>query len=147
MERQFEIRKLELIAECQVEPAAFEGMLERLSTFAEPFLEWLTRREQVEHGRTYLAGLLSSVERKNVESIAYLHDQERRPLQAFVGTAPWEHQPLVDELAIQVGKELGEADGVLVFDPSGFPKKGDHSVGVARQWCGRSQRRRAAGGG
>jgi SRSO17 transposase len=133
----FETRKLELIAECQVDPAAFEGMLERLRTFAEPFLAWLTRREQVEHGRTYLAGLLSNVERKNVESIAYLHDQERRPLQAFVGTAPWEHQPLLDELAIQVGKELGEPDAVLVFDPSGFPKKGNHSVGVARQWCGR----------
>jgi SRSO17 transposase len=137
MERHFETRKLELIAECQVEPATFAGMLERLRTFAEPFLAWLTRREQMDHGRTYLAGLLSNVERKNVESIAYLHDQERRPLQAFVGTAPWEHQPLLDELAIQVGKELGEADAVLVFDPSGFPKKGNHSVGVARQWCGR----------
>lgn len=36
-----------------------------------------------------------------------------------------------------VGRELGEPDAVLVFDPSGFPKKGNHSVGVARQWCGR----------
>jgi SRSO17 transposase len=137
MERQFETRKLELIAECQVEPETFKEMLERLRTFAEPFLAWLTRREQVEHGRTYLAGLLSGVDRKNIESIAYLHDQERQPLQAFVGTAPWEYQPLLDELAIQVAKDLGEADAVLVFDPSGFPKKGSHSVGVARQWCGR----------
>src|SRR5437773_1133392 len=107
MERQFEgfeARKLKLIAECQVEPSAFDGMLERLKTFAEPFLQWLTRREQMEHGRTYLAGLLSNVDRKNVESIAYLHDQERRPLQAFVGTAPWAYQPLLDELAIQVAK-------------------------------------------
>jgi len=32
---------------------------------------------------------------------------------------------------------LGEADGVLVFDPSAFPKKGTESVGVQRQWCGR----------
>jgi SRSO17 transposase len=137
MERRFEIRKRELLAECEVDPAVFKGMLERLTAFAEPFLEWLTRREQVSHAKTYLAGLVSDVERKNVESIAYLHDQERRRLQAFVGTAPWEYQPLLDELAIQVGRELGEADAVLVFDPSGFPKKGSHSVGVARQWCGR----------
>jgi SRSO17 transposase len=41
------------------------------------------------------------------------------------------------ELARQVGVELGEDDGVIVFDPSGFPKKGKKSVGVARQWCGR----------
>lgn len=137
MERRFEIRKRELLAECEAEPAVFKGMLERLKTFAEPFVSWLTRREQVEHARTYLAGLVSDIERKNVESIAYLHDQERRRLQAFVGTAPWEHQPLLDELAIQVGQKFGEPDAVLVFDPSGFPKKGSHSVGVGRQWCGR----------
>jgi SRSO17 transposase len=137
MERRFEVRKLELIAECQVQAAAFSGMIERLVSFAQPFIDWLTRREQMDHAKTYLAGLLSSVERKNVESIAYLHDQDRRGLQGFIGTAPWEHQPLLDELAIQVGKELGEPNAVLVFDPSGFPKKGRHSVGVARQWCGR----------
>jgi SRSO17 transposase len=72
-----------------------------------------------------------------VESIAYLHDQERQGLQAFVGTSRWEYQPLVDEHAIQVEKEIGEPDADLVFDTSGFPKKGSHSVGVARQWCGR----------
>jgi hypothetical protein len=36
-----------------------------------------------------------------------------------------------------VGVALGEPDGVLVFDPSAFPKNGTESVGVARQWCGR----------
>jgi SRSO17 transposase len=40
-------------------------------------------------------------------------------------------------LAAQVGHELGEADGVIVFDPSAFPKKGTKSAGVGRQWCGR----------
>jgi SRSO17 transposase len=137
MDRPLEVRKLELISECQVKPAVFSGMMERLRAFAEPFLSWLARREQVKHGETYLAGLLSNVERKNVESIAYLHDQDRRGLQAFVGSSSWQYQPLLDELAIQVGKEIGESDGVLVFDPSGFPKKGTHSVGVGRQWCGR----------
>ena len=39
--------------------------------------------------------------------------------------------------ARQVGDDLGEADGVIVFDPSAFAKKGTQSVGVARQWCGR----------
>ena len=44
---------------------------------------------------------------------------------------------IVAELARQVGAELGEPDGVLVFDPSAFPKQGTESVGVQRQWCGR----------
>lgn len=137
MERRFEIRKAELLEECKIAPALFEGMRQRLMEFSEPFLDWFVRREQKEHAKTYLVGLVSDVERKNTESIAYLHDQERDCLQAFVGQSPWEHQPLLDELAIQVAQELGEPDAVLVFDPSGFPKTGSDSVGVARQWCGR----------
>ena len=49
----------------------------------------------------------------------------------------WDHGPLRDELVSQVGNTLGEEDGVIVFDPSGFPKSGRESVGTARQWCGR----------
>jgi SRSO17 transposase len=137
MERRFEIRKRQLLAECEVHLAVFEGAAERLTEFAKPFLDWLVRREQREYAQSYLAGLVSDVETKNVESIAYLHDQERYRLQAFVGQSKWEHQPLLDELAIQVAREIGEPDAVLVFDPSGFAKSGEHSVGVQRQWCGR----------
>lgn len=137
MERRFEVRKEELLADCQVPPAVFQDMLTRLIAFSEPFVSGLCRTEQREHARTYLHGLLSDLQRKNAEAIAYRHDDDRQGLQAFIGAAPWDHQSLLDELARQVGQELGEADGVLVFDPSAFPKKGQHSVGVARQWCGR----------
>ena len=47
------------------------------------------------------------------------------------------HQPLITLLARQVDAEIGRPDGVFVFDPSGFAKKGKDSVGVARQWLGR----------
>ncbi len=137
MERRFELRKAELLGDCQVDPAVFAGMLERLDQFAEPFVERLQRPEQRTHARTYLQGLLSDVERKNAEAIAYRHDEDRQGLQRFLGMVPWDYEPLLEELAIQVGKELGEPDGVIVFDPSAFPKKGRHSVAVARQWCGR----------
>jgi SRSO17 transposase len=137
MERRFELRKQELLAGCTVEPSVFDGMMERLRSFAEPFAAGLCRREQRDHAQTYLAGLLSDVRRKNVESIAYREDQDRHGLQWFVGFSRWDWRPLQEELVRQVGDELGEADGVLVFDPSGFPKKGAHSVGVARQWIGR----------
>jgi SRSO17 transposase len=40
-------------------------------------------------------------------------------------------------LVEQVAEKIGEEDAVIVFDPSGFPKKGNSSVGVQRQWCGR----------
>ena len=137
MERRFDSRREEVLAECRVSPAVFNGMMERLVNFAAPFVERLCRPEQREHARTYLQGLLSDLRRKNAEAIAYRHDEDRQGLQTFIGTAPWNHQPLLDELARQVGQELGEPDGILVFDPSAFAKKGKHSVGVARQWCGR----------
>jgi SRSO17 transposase len=85
-----------------------------------------------------MTGLLSKLERKTGAAIADLHDQERQGLQKFVGEASWDHTPLLATLARQVGNDRGEADGVLVFDPSAFPKKGTKSVGVARQWCGRN---------
>jgi SRSO17 transposase len=137
MHWRYRLRKQELLDECEVSPEVFDGGLERLAEFARPFVACLVRREQRDHARTYLAGLASDLERKNTESIAYRHDQERHGLQHFVGSSTWDHRPLVRELASQVGRELGTPDGVIVFDPSGFPKKGDASAGVQRQWIGR----------
>ena len=83
----------------------------------------------------YLVGLLSHLDRKNAEKIAAFVDVERLVIQAFIGTAPWDHRPLIQVLVGQVAARLGEPDGIIAFDPSSFPKRGRHSVGVKRQWC------------
>jgi hypothetical protein len=137
MERRFQARLSELLRDAEVPPGLFRDALPRLESFLRPFVAALHRSEQRDNARHYVQGLLSDVGRKNAEAIAYLHDRERQGLQKFLGQAPWDHRPLLAELARQVGEELGEADGVLVFDPSAFPKKGSESVGVQRQWCGR----------
>lgn len=137
MEAKYEARKQELLEECTVAPQVMDRVLPRLERFMNPFVKHLVRTEQVEHAHTFMQGLLSDLEHKNVESIAYRFGQDRLPLQWFVGMSDWDHEPLRDELARQVGEQLGEEDGVIVFDPSGFPKSGKESVGVARQWCGR----------
>jgi SRSO17 transposase len=137
MERRFSARLEQLLNDATVNPAVLRDMLPRLERFVEPFAALLETPQQGTHLHDYVAGLVSDVKRKNAESIAYLHDQDRQPLQIFIGQLPWEHQPLLTELARQVGTEIGEADGVIIFDPSGFPKKGTESVGVQRQWCGR----------
>jgi hypothetical protein len=137
MERRFELRLEAMLQECEVPPQLMEGVTERLKQFVEPFAALLTQPAQRRRAGEYLSGLVSDLERKNVESIAYRLDQDRRNLQHFIGTAEWDHQPLFEELARQAGRELGEDDGVIVFDPSAFPKQGKQSVGVARQWCGR----------
>lgn len=137
MDRRFEVRKQEMLAECEVSPVVFRGTEERMQRFVQPFAKLLSVPAQRQHASDYVSGLVSDLEKKNVESIAYRHDQDRRNLQHFIGGAEWDHQPLFMELARQVGEESGESDGVIVFDPSAFPKKGKQSVGVARQWCGR----------
>jgi len=137
MDRRFEVRKQELLAECEVSPQVFQGVEYRMNKFVQPFASLLRLPAQRDHAADYVAGLVSDLDRKNVESIAYRHDQDRRNLQHFIGGAQWDHQPLFAELACQVGREVGEADGVIVFDPSAFAKKGKQSVGVARQWSGR----------
>lgn len=137
MERRFRVRLDELLDDAQVRPGLLRGVLPRLDAFLQPFVARLHVPEQRTNTQHYVQGLLSELDGKDVESIAYLHDRERQGLQKFIGQAPWDHRPLVDELTQQVGRALGEADGVLVFDPSAFPKKGTASVGVQRQWCGR----------
>jgi SRSO17 transposase len=137
MERRFELRLEELLDDAVLDPRIPQGMLDRLERFVEPFAACLMSSQQQEHAWEYMAGLFSDVKRKNAETIAYLHDQERQAMQKFIGQSPWDHRPLIGELARQVGRELGEPDGVLVFDPSAFKKQGTESVGVARQWCGR----------
>jgi SRSO17 transposase len=137
MEPRFQRRKEQLLADCQVPPTLFDGVIGRLEEFAAPFAASLPSPESRSHTRTYLAGLLSDVQRKNAEAIAYRYDLDRQVIQRFIGEVDWDHDPLLDELVRQVAREIGRPDAVLVFDPSAFPKKGDASVGVKRQWCGR----------
>ena len=137
MERRYELRLEQMLAQAEVSPGAMQGLLTRLEAFVEPFAATLTEAEQRRHAAEYMTGLLSKLQRKTGEAIAYLHDRERQGLQKFVGHVPWDHRPLLATLARQVGEDLGEPDAVLVFDPSAFAKKGTKSVGVARQWCGR----------
>src|SRR4051812_14882010 len=136
MERRFQARLEELLGDAQVPPSLLRGALGRLAEFLQPFVGALIAPQRA-NAKDSVEGLLSDLKSKDAESIASLHDRERQGLQKFIGQAGWDHRPLIAELARQVGAELGEPDGVLVFDPSAFPKKGTASVGVQRQWCGR----------
>jgi len=125
-------------------PADLEGVAEELVAYQAHFAPLFARREQRQWADIYLRGLLlADVPRKNVEAMALRlfgggpHAARTvRALQQFIGEGAWDddailatHQGLVDET-------LGEADGVLIIDGSDVPKRGRHSVGVARQWCG-----------
>ncbi len=137
MERRFRVRLDELLIDAEVCSGLLRGVMPRLEEFLQPFVAALQSVEQKTNAKQYVSGLMSDLDSKDVESISYLHDRERQGLQKFIGQSEWDHRPLLSELARQVGTELGETDGVLVFDPSAFAKQGTESVGVQRQWCGR----------
>ncbi len=129
-------RREELLRDCIVSPDVFIPMVDHLGEFVVPYQQALETEAGQHPMHLYLQGLLSHLDRKNAEKIAALVDVERQILQDFIGTAPWDHRPLIEVLVGQVADQLGQPDGIIAFDPSSFPKRGTHSVGVKRQWCG-----------
>jgi len=127
----------ELLADAQLSGAAVQACADHLESFVSRYLPRFYRREHRQHARALLRGKLTGLERKTIEPIATQAHLKRRPLQLFVGAGGWDDQAVLGELRRHVREELGDADAVFILDPSGFPKKGTASCGVARQWCGR----------
>jgi SRSO17 transposase len=126
-----------LLEQATVTPAQVRDLAGQLQDFLAPYLPLFQRREQGEHAARVLQGKLSGLERKTSEPIANEAGVHRKPVQAFVGWAPWDDEAITAELRRHVAREWADPEAVLVLDPSGFPKKGTESCGVARQWCGR----------
>jgi SRSO17 transposase len=98
MERRFRVRLDELLQDAHVPADLLRGIRPRLQTFLQPFLDTLKTSQQQTNAHHYVQGLLSDLDSKDVESIAYLHDRERQGLQKFIGQTEWDHQPLLTEL-------------------------------------------------
>jgi SRSO17 transposase len=101
------------------------------------------RRAEVRtRARRFLEGLLAPVERKNGWQLAEeLGERGPRGVQRLLGSADWDENAVRDDLRAYVSEHLGEANGVLVIDETGFIKKGKKSAGVARQYSGTAGRR------
>ena len=126
-----------LLADTEVAPAAVAGCRLRLERFLQRYLPCFYRVEQHELARVVLQGKLSNLQRKTAEPIAYQAGRQRKPVQHFVGAGGWNDEAVMTELRRHVAEAFGDADAVLVLDPSAFAKSGSDSCGVARQWCGR----------
>ena len=126
-----------LLADAEVTADQVQGCRRRLGRFLERYVPLFYRKEQGHNARIVVEGLLSGLERKTAEPIAREHGVPRKPIQFFVGSGQWDDEAVRAELRRHVVETLGDPPGVLVFDPSAFPKKGTHSCGVERAWCGR----------
>ena len=89
-------RREELLSDCIVSPDVFNQMVDRLGEFVVPYQQALETKAGQCPMHLYLQGLLSHVPRKNAEDIAAWVDVERQVIQDFIGTAPWDHRPLVN---------------------------------------------------
>lgn len=126
-----------LLGEAELSSATVRGCQERLTPFLQRYLPRFYRIEQRDHARVVIEGKLSGLERKTSEPIARRAGENRKPIQVFVGAGAWDDEAVTHELRLHVAEEIGDADGILVVDPSSFVKKGEDSCGVKRQWCGR----------
>ena len=93
------------------------------------------------HAGEYVRGLLGPVERKNGWQLAeHVGHRHPRTIQRVLDRSAWDADAVCDDLREQVIEELGDAEGVLVVDETGFIKKGTKSCGVARQYSGTAGR-------
>ncbi len=99
------------------------------------------RSEPRERAVRYIQGLMSDIARKNGWQLAeYAGEATPDGMQRLLSMAVWDVDGVRDDLRAYVVEELGEPDGVLVVDETGFLKKGRHSVGVKRQYSGTAGR-------
>jgi SRSO17 transposase len=120
-----------------LKPRDIKSFSNELSGFHEQFHDCFMRSESREHFLNYMAGQFSDIERKSIEPIALaIENCNVRSLQRFVSDAPWDDDKIGCKYRNLVSEDLGSPEGALIFDESGFVKKGDESIGVARQYCG-----------
>lgn len=120
-----------------LEKADVEGFTEELRGFHEQFRDCFSRSEPRENFFLYMVGQFGPLERKSIEPIALqVEDGKVRSMQRFVSDVVWDEAAMIKEYHVLVEEDMGDPNGVLIFDETGFLKKGDDSAGVARQYCG-----------
>ena len=133
---------------CSREGGMSEDRLERFGTYVEALAEMIGHADRAAPLRDYCLGLLLPGERKSVEPIAAVTAPARvsaqhQSLLHFVANAPWSDERVLGRIQ-ELSLPLIEASGAIeawIIDDTGFPKKGRHSVGVARQYCGQLGKR------
>jgi SRSO17 transposase len=119
-------------------PAEISALAEELQAYHAEFAALFYRVEQAQWCLKYLQGLLlQTLPRKAIPPMALaLEGGNVQAMQHFIGQGQWQDDAVLQRHWELVNATLGEDDAVLIIDSSEFPKKGQHSVGVARQWCG-----------
>jgi SRSO17 transposase len=121
-----------------MDQAEFDRVAASFAAFHAEFAPLFGRKEAQRRSEQYLRGVLvQQTDRRNAENVAEtLEGASPRALQRLLTEAPWPTEPVIDRLQAYLGARLNTPEGIFVLDESGFPKQGQKSVGVARQYCG-----------
>src|SRR5215207_560840 len=122
---------------CKLTVHDVETLLPAMEGYLEQLVSAFARSDQHAWAYRYLQGLVCILPRKSCEPIALALGVPVRGLQSFIGESTWSIAPLIEEHERLVAQSLGDRDdGVFLIDESGMPKQGQHSAGVAHQYCG-----------
>jgi len=103
-----------------------KNFINELKGFHEIFSDCFHRSESRGHFYRYMVGQFSELERKSIEPIALnVEDGNVRPMQRFISDAEWNDDEILNKYHNLVNEDLGTADGALIFDETGFTKKGN----------------------
>ena len=118
-------------------PQAPRDPLPELAEFLAPLRVHFTQALSAETLRQYLTGLFSEHPNKNCDTLtAIIPDTNEQQLQHLLTDMVWDESSLNRQRIAQMQALASEGDGALIFDDTGFEKRGEHSVGVARQYTG-----------
>ena len=120
-----------------VEKEDVDDFMQELMGFHEEFRDCFARSEPRDNFFRYMVGQFSELERKSIEPIALVvEDGSVRSMQRSISDAIWDEENILLKYRSMVNEDMGDLNGVLIFDETGFVKKGYDSVGVAKQYCG-----------
>jgi SRSO17 transposase len=115
----------------------------RLRSYVEGLVGVIGHADRAGPLRDYCTGLVAASGRKSVEPMAAIAAPERTPAQHqsllhFVGQGAWSDEAVLAKVREMVPPRIERHGAVKtwIVDDTGFPKEGEHSVGVARQYCG-----------
>lgn len=132
-----------LLEQWTVDPNSTQEIEELLDPYLHQYDCAFSSIKQRRHFAAFVRGLLCPLDRKSIEPIALhlLGEKSVRPMQQFFTRAPLDEPAILDTYQQLLSAQLNHPGAMLSVDDTSFIKKGTHSIGVKRQYCGRLGKR------
>jgi len=108
-----------------IEKGDVKEFIEEFKTFHNEFRDCFSRSEPKQSLFRYMVGQFSELERKSIEPIALnVENGNVRSMQRFISDIIWDEEKIMHKYRSMVSEDLGDPNGILIFDETGFVKKG-----------------------